>query len=321
VRLVALPIALALLAGCAATPQTRELLSAPPPSLTTSTELEQTPFWPQERYQCGPAALATVLGAQGETVEPGQLVEEVYVPALQGTLPVELAASARRHGMLAYRLQPSLQDLLSEVAAGNPVLVMQNLGTAWLARWHFAVVIGYDLGRSEIILRSGTTRRWVTRFDVFERTWLRADHWALVVLPPGALPASATTAAYLQSVHDLENTGSIEAAARAYRAAGGRWPDQPTVWLALGNNRYAARDYKEAQASFRAATRLAPGDARGWNNLAYALLRTNCPVQARVAANCALQLAPDVVNYRDTLAEINALAGSRDAQDCEPVSC
>ena len=320
-RLVALLIALALLAGCAAAPQTRELLSAPPASLPASTELEQTPFWPQETYQCGPAALATVLGAQGETLEPGQLVEEVYVPALQGTLPVELAASARRHGMLAYRLQPSLQDLLSEVAAGHPVLVMQNLGTSWLARWHFAVVIGYNLESDEIILRSGTTRRWLTRLSVFERTWSRADHWALVVLTPGVVPASATTADYLQSVLDLENTGSVEAAARAYRAAADRWPDQSPVWLALGNNRYASGHYKQAQTAFRTATRLTPGDARGWNNLAYALLQTGCPQQALAAAQCALQLAPDEPNYRDTVAEIAAQAGGVEAPGCEALAC
>lgn len=316
-----LAIAVALLAGCAATPQTRTLLATPPASLVRAAELATTPFWPQERYQCGPAALATVLGANGLAVEPEQLVGEVYVPALQGTLPAEMAGAARRHGMLAYRLAPSLRDLLGEVAAGHPVLVLQNLGMDWLARWHFAVVVGYNLDKDEIILRSGTTRRWVTPLSVFERTWSRGDYWALVVLPAGDIPVSADALAYLQAVHDLENAGQSAAALPAYRAAAKRWPDQAAVWLALGNNRYASVDYEGAQTAFRTATRLAPGDARGWNNLAYALLKTHCPVQALAAAGCALQLAPDEANYRDTVAEIGALAGDRESAHCEPVSC
>jgi tetratricopeptide (TPR) repeat protein len=267
------------------------------------------------------AALATVLGAQGVRVPPEQLVESVYVPALRGSLSVELAAAARGYGMLAYPLQPSLQDLLTEVAAGNPVLILQNLGLDWLPRWHFAVVIGYDLGEHEIILRSGTTRRWRTTFATFERTWSRGERWALVVLPAGELPATAATLPYLQAAHDLETAHQPDAAARAYSAAARRWPDEAAVWLALGNKRYASGDYRQAEEAFRTATRLAPGDARGWNNLAYALLKIACPVQAGAAADCARRLSPDETNYRDTVAEIRALAGQADAPDCRPVDC
>ena len=70
--------------------------------------------------------------------------------------------------MLAYPLRDSLADLLREVAHGNPVIVFQNLGTRWLPRWHFAVVVGYDLQASKVILRSGTTERWRTTLATFE---------------------------------------------------------------------------------------------------------------------------------------------------------
>jgi tetratricopeptide (TPR) repeat protein len=319
--LVAVLSTAVLLAGCAATPQTRTLLETPPPDLPAAAELADTPFWPQERYQCGPAALATVLAARGVTVEPQQLVDDVYVPALHGTLPVEMAATARRYGMLAYRLQASLPALLTEIAAGNPVLVLQNLGMDWLPRWHFAVAIGYDLNNREIVLRSGTTRRWRTSLATFERTWSRGESWALVVLPAGRVPASADSATYLQAAHDLESADRSADALRAYRAAARRWPDDAAVWLALGNRLYASADYTAAQAAFRTATGLAPGDARGWNNLAYALLKTGCPLQARSAARCATRLAPEVANYRDTLEEIAAMATGRDAPECRPVHC
>lgn len=307
--------------ACATPPQTRALLAEPSAGLPVAVELKDTPFHPQDRFQCGPAALATVLGAYSIDVTPGELVDAVFVPALHGSLPGEMTATARQYGMLAYPLQPSLADLLSEVAQGNPVLVFQNLGTSWFPRWHFAVVIGYDLASGEIILRSGTTRRWRTTLSVLERTWSGSGYWALVILPAGTIPASAQAGRYLQAAHDLEVSGKIYAAQSAYRAATRYWPDEPHAWMAYGNGLYASTDYRQAEAAFRKATMLAPAEAQGWNNLAYALVGTACPRQARQAAACAASLAPADPNYRDTITEINALASGDDGQHCQPVDC
>ena len=309
------------LAGCATPPQTRQLLATSPAELPVSAELATTPFFPQQRYQCGPAALATVLGAHGYAVTPEQLVDAVYVPALQGSLPEEIAATARRYGMLAYPLQPSLAALLSEIAHGNPVLVFQNLGIGWLPKWHFAVVIGYDLPGGEIMLRSGTTQRWRTTLGTFERTWSRSGYWALVILPGGDIPSTARSDRYLQAALDLEATGQADAAGSAYQAATRRWPQQPGAWLAYGNSRYQAQDYSGSETAFREAASLAPGDPQGWNNLAYALLHNGCPQLAQQAAACAATLAPQEQNYRDTITEINELARGADLPGCAPIDC
>lgn len=310
-----------LLFACAAPPQTRELLAEPSTSLPVAVELKDTPFYPQDRFQCGPAALATVLGAHSVDVTPEELVDAVFVPALHGSLPEEITATARQYGMLAYQLKPSLPDLLTEVAQGNPVLVFLNLGTSWFPKWHFAVVVGYDLATREIILRSGTTKRWTTTLAVLERTWSRSGYWALVILPAGNIPASAQPGRYLQAAHDLEASDRTSAAMSAYQAAIHHWPDEPHAWMAHGNSLYASTDYQQAEIAFRKATTLAPADAQGWNNLAYALLRTACPRQGRQAAACAANLAPTVQNYRNTIAEINALADGNDGQHCRPVDC
>jgi tetratricopeptide (TPR) repeat protein len=312
---------LLLLSGCATPTQTRSLLNTPPAGLPASAELDATPFYPQERYQCGPAALATVLVARGIDVTPDELVAAVYIPALRGSLPEEITATARRYGMLAYPLEPSLADLLREIAHGNPVVVFQNLGTRWLPRWHFAVVVGYDLQAREVILRSGTTERWRTTLATFERTWSRGGHWALVVLPPGSLPASARPDSYLLAAHALEGTGQTAAAREAWHVATRHWPEDPRAFMALGNNLYAAADYPQAVDAYLMATRLAPADPQGWNNLAYALMHTSCSQQARAAAACAAGLAPDDANYRDTVSEIGELASGVDAAHCPPIDC
>jgi tetratricopeptide (TPR) repeat protein len=289
--------------------------------LAPRVELVDTPFFPQDRYQCGPAALATVLGAQGLAVTPDSLVDSLYIPALQGSLPEELSATARRHGRLSYPLQPSLPDLLAEIAAGHPVLVFQNLGLRWLPKWHFAVVIGYDLESGELLLRSGTTPRWRSPLATFEKTWARAGFWALVILPPGEMPASAQLTRYLQAAHELESGTSEITAQAAWLAAVQHWPDKPLAWLSYGNNRYQAGDYTTAVAAFSRATDIAPDQARGWNNLAYALLQTACPQQALRAARCAQSLLPEDPAYRDTLLEIRQLAQGDDEAHCPTVRC
>src|SRR3569623_1363896 len=134
-------------------------LGVAPADLTHAVELDAVPFFPQERYQCGPAALATVLAWSGAAVTADQLVPQVYLPARQGSLQPELLAAARRYQRLPYVLEPDLAALLREVGAGHPVLVLQNLGLSWAPRWHNAVVVGYDLARDEVVLRSGAGRR------------------------------------------------------------------------------------------------------------------------------------------------------------------
>jgi hypothetical protein len=307
--------------ACTTPPQTKMLLAEPSADLPVNVELEETPFYAQERYQCGPAALATVLAMHSVDVTPEELVDAVFVPSLNGSLPEEITATARRYGMLAYPLQPLVTDLMREVSQGNPVLVFQNLGTGWFPKWHFAVVIGYDLTSQEVILRSGTTNRWLTTLATFERTWSRSGYWALVILPAGSIPASARPERYLQAAYDLEASGRSSAALSAYRVATQRWPDVSTAWMALGNSLYASADYAQAEAAFRKVTRLATGDPKGWNNLAYTLLQNACPSQARLAASCAARLGPSDLNYLDTVQEINALAHGRDGPHCMPAEC
>ena len=187
--------------------------------MPTRAELTAVPFYAQQDYQCGPAALATALNAGGVAVTPQQLTPQVYLPQRQGSLQVEMLASARRHGMIAYPLAPRLRDLLTEVAAGHPVVVMQNLAFSWHPLWHYAVVVGYDLAHAEIILRSGRSRRLIMSLTTFEHTWRRAEYWAMLAVPPNQVPARAEEVPYLNALVALETSGQARSAVRAYRSA------------------------------------------------------------------------------------------------------
>lgn len=310
-----------LLVACATPPQTWQLRETPP-SLPQHVELTATPFFPQEKYQCGPAALATVLVAQQIQVTPEQLVAAVYVPAKQGSLQAEMIAAARSYDRLVYPLAPKLEDLLAEVASGNPVLVLQNVGLDELPRWHYAVVVGYDLVRGDIILRSGINQRWVTPLSVFERTWQRSHHWAIVVMSPDRIPSTAQPLSYLQAASDLETTGHAKAAHQAYQAATQRWPQHELGWMSFGNSSYARGDYQTAIDAFRQVILLDNMQAAAWNNLAYVLKAAQCPAAATRAVQCAVAIAPDHAEYQQSLKEIGILAMDSDAQNgCMVIEC
>jgi tetratricopeptide (TPR) repeat protein len=293
-----------LLAGCA-TPQATALLASPPASLPPRVELDAVPFYPQEDYQCGPAALATALGHAGLAVTPEALVPQVYLPARKGSLQAEMLAAARRQGLAAYQLSPQLEDVLREVAAGTPVIVLQNLGFGFRPVWHYAVVVGYDLSSEEIILRSGTTRRLTLAVSAFERSWAGGRHWAMLTLPPDRLPATASEERYLASATALERAAPA-AARRAYATALERWPDNFVARIGLGNAAYAARDLGAAEAAYREATRRHPQSADAWNNLAQALLELGRREEALAAARRAVEIGgPRLTQYQATLRAVS----------------
>jgi tetratricopeptide (TPR) repeat protein len=301
----ALFVALAMLLGACATPQSDRLL-ATASAFPQQVELSAVPFFPQDEYQCGPASLAMLLNWSGEAVEPTALAPQVYLPERRGSLQLEILAAARRHGRIPYVLRPELESVFAELAAGHPVLVLQNLALDWHPQWHYAVVIGFDLPRAEVVLRSGTEARLAMPLRVFERTWARADHWAVVVLPPEQLPATAEELRYLQSVAALESLQRYEQAAAAYRATLTRWPKSLGALIGQGNSRYALGDLAGAEAAFREAVRFHPNAAVALNNLAQTLADRGALVDAEPLAARAVELDPGNTLYRATLAEIRA---------------
>lgn len=306
-----LVLALGLLSGCAAT-QTTALLSAPHADLPRQVELKATPFIAQERYQCGPAALAMSLRAAGFAIDADTLVPQVYLPQREGSLQVEMLAAGRRNGALSMTIPPRIDALVAELAAGNPVLVFQNLSLPIAPKWHYAVAIGYDLDRGDIILRSGTTERLVMPMSTFEHTWARSGYWGIVTLAPGRLPATAEEAAVVDALIAFEKNSPPAAARQSYLLAARRWPDNLTFALGLGNTAYAAGDRAAAVDAFRRASELHPDSGAAFNNLAVALMELGRLTEARAAAEKALAIGgPWREAALDTLASIQIAEKNR----------
>lgn len=267
-------------------------------------EIESTPFYPQLDYYCGPATLAALVNFHDQPGEPEQITSQIYVPDLKGSLQEELIAATRQFNLLPVQLDGTLESLLREIAAGNPVLLLQNLGFDSIPNWHYAIAIGYDLNSETMVLRSGTHRRLTRSFSLLERTWQRANNWALVIVPPGIIPGTVSAGSYLASLIDFEQTGDTRLAHQAYIEAAEKWPTNLVAQIGIGNTAYALQDFALAEIAYRRALQLSPKLDQLWNNLAYALAQQGKKNQSQTAIQRAIEIAPDNSNYRQTASEL-----------------
>lgn len=305
----------AALAGCASPERQYSGLVAehrerdPDTRRPASVELTETPFFPDETYYCGPAALATLLVHTSVETTADDLIDQVYLPDRQGSLQSELLGAARRAERIPYVLEKDLADVFEEVRAGHPVLVLQDLGVGPLNQWHYAVVVGFDLDREQVILRSGPERRQVLSLRGFERTHARGDRWAVVITEPDTVPATATPARYLAAVAEMERQERWSPSRRAYQAAIERWPNRGEAWLGLGNTWYGEGAFPEAADAYRRAISVDDNLVAARHNLAWALLRAGQTDAALHAADQAEQHAGDDDRYADVRRRIEAALG------------
>ena len=313
-------VIVSLLTACASIP---ELENQPGYAhLAPIRSLYNIQYFPQIEDQCGPASLATMLAAQGLDVNPEQLRGKLYIPGKEGAVTTEMVARTRRYGLLAYVLMPKLVDVLAEIDAGNPVLVMQNLGLDWLPRWHFSVAVAYNLNTQTISLRSGDKLQHEIGFSLFLKTWRRADSWSMVIVPAGTLPATAEPPRVTQAANDLEQVGEPAAAFAVYQSVLNEWPDNVVANFGAGNSAFALGRYKEAHRFFLSYLQWQPNASEGWNNMAYNLVQLGCGSQALIAISCAVKLTPDNQALVDSFNEISDEVKATENQlSCPDIQC
>lgn len=293
---------LVLLNACVSAPQSAALRQQTPMSFSAPVLLDQVPFFAQELYQCGPAALATLLGASGVAVTPDELVPWVYLPERQGSFQIEMVAATRSFGRLSYQIAPTLDALLTEVEAGKPVLVLQNLSVKWYPRWHFAVVKGFDLKRQTLILNSGLYENYEMPVSTFERTWARADYWGVLALEPGDMPAQAEPLRYFTALAAFAQNHPAEISEPAYKSGLQAWPNDANLLMAYGNLLYQENQPTEAASQFSQVLVYHPDYAPAHNNLAHILFEQGQHALALTHAQHAVRLGGDYINnYRASL--------------------
>ena len=268
--------------------------------------ISSVPFFPQTDYQCGPASLAMTLVWSGVVTDSDKLSGAVYTPSLKGSLQPAMIGAARRHGRVAFVIT-SPGELLAEVAAGNPVIVLQNLGLSWAPVWHYAVVTGFDTESDVVRLHSGEVKGKEISMRVFDNTWSRSSYWGLLTLPPDRLPATAAKTDYTEAVLGLEKARKWPEAVAGYRTALKKWPDNLPAHMGIGNAYYAMGDLVAAEQSFAEAARQFPTQGVAFNNLAQVLFEQGKKEAALTAAEKAVSIGgPMSPIFQGTLEDIKS---------------
>ncbi|MBH3460324.1 peptidase C39 family protein [Pseudomonas putida] len=213
-RLLAACLVAASLAGCAGSPP------AALDKLPQRVEISSVPFYRGNTNLSGSMALAAVLSQQGAPITPGLLDKSLNLPQDAASLETGIPRVAREYGMVVYPLDKRLDALLTQVAAGHPVLLRYHDGSALWGEPRYAVLIGYDRYKQRVLLRSGMARRHLLDFDTFESAWAKEGSWAVLVQPPQRLPAQVDRQRWLKAADELARDGQEIAAKQALRSLG-----------------------------------------------------------------------------------------------------
>ncbi|WP_144937508.1 peptidase C39 family protein [Pseudomonas alabamensis] len=208
-RLLAVCAATAVLTGCAGQPP------ALPAGLAQRVEIGSVPFYRGYANHSGAMALAALLTQQGVQITPGMLDAPLGLPEAADRLQTRIPPVARDHGLVVYPLDSSLDALLVQVSAGNPVLLSYREGTAWWGEPRYALLIGYDAYKRHVLLRSGMNRRQLMDFDAFAQAWAKEGSWAVLVQPPTRPAAQVDRQRWLQAADELARAGQERAAHQA----------------------------------------------------------------------------------------------------------
>lgn len=171
-------------AGCAS-PGRDAVISSIKSAPATGAVIEGVPFFAQDRYDCGPAALASIMSFYGEAADIDEIKGRVYNEMLKGTLPLDMLSYAKERGFEARYYKGGLDDLREAVKKGEPLILFLNLGYDFYPVGHYIVATGFSDSVGAVLAHSGMDREKAYGFKELEKAWSKTGYSTLLVRPKG----------------------------------------------------------------------------------------------------------------------------------------
>ncbi|MDA0836869.1 MAG: C39 family peptidase [Planctomycetota bacterium] len=244
------------------------------------------PFIRQQRFFCGPAAIAVVEQFNGRDVDQSEIAEQVFAKSIKATLTLDFHLYAKEQNLWSQQVK-TLDAIKAWIRQGVPVIALMQVGPPIVRQHHFIVMIGFDDSRGQFITHDAYLANRIISYRKFTKQWSRARHWALVMAPPDHVT----------------------------------WPLDAAGYNDLGVRFEAMNNNKQALAVYEKAIKAEPAKAVYHFNRANVLFKMTsstglsqdslAPVIAGFQK--ALSLDADFVHARNNLAYASMLAGDLDA--------
>lgn len=132
-------------------------------------QIEGVPFVKQDRQQCGPASLASVLSFYGASAQANSISEVTYDPRIRGTLITDLENFARRLGFQTECGQGTVEKMRRFINQKMPVIVLIDLGFWLVSKPHYLVLFGYN--EKGFLAHDGEEASKIYDFSEFRKNW------------------------------------------------------------------------------------------------------------------------------------------------------
>lgn len=143
----------------------------------------------KHELDCGPTALAMVLGYHGSASKETVLAE---LPEDKRSVVTELRDVAKKHGFDSFVMEGKPEDLVYELERGRPMIVGVAKPTIQNAVAHYEVVIGLHRDSQRIATIDPAVGLRQNTFQGFLTEWQSAGRVLLVVIPKDKQPTPAT---------------------------------------------------------------------------------------------------------------------------------
>ena len=124
-----------------------------------------------------------LLRFHGKSASTRELIEETRTAGLRGALITDLAAAARRRGLPAEVTELDMQELRRRIAAGEPVILLVDLGVWAWSRPHY--LIAYGVTPEGVVAHSGPKEGAVIPYATLDAQWAKMNRLAIVTSAEG----------------------------------------------------------------------------------------------------------------------------------------
>ena len=254
-----------------------------PPAAFSSGEgcyLERLPAIAQRAYQCGPAALESVLRYWAQPADAQELRRALITPGARGVMNFVLANYPRTQGLWTEVHQASREDLRAWLRRGIPPIVMLRVGPLGIPTYHFMVVRGFSDPDGIYYANVGEAVPHAIHYAAFDRRWKDAGHWCLIVVPGERVDWELSAAEAGELAQLVERAGQLQLAERWYRAALVSDPENQAFQFNLANVYLRLHNWQAATLIYRDLLEASPQWGAVSNNLAWIAVEEGKPQEA-----------------------------------------